>query len=211
MTRLKNIIQSIISTVREFRIASNLPVSEQFNPPKRVEELIQEHIWIKEEWIELWNAIQGNDDLEIADAYCDLIYFSAGAMLRFGMHTDIKDLSFNRRKVDLFDHVTLLNNVNVMHENEFIKIIYVAIYAFENKFPDVSLLKCFNEVHRSNMSKFCSHLQQATNTQQKYANEGKEVRIQKNGDMWVVKNRVDGKTLKSIDWVAPNLRKFIKA
>jgi predicted HAD superfamily Cof-like phosphohydrolase len=209
MTRLQKIISSMVASVREFRTASDLPISEYENPPKIIEELIQEHIWIKEEWIELWNATNDRDDIEIADAYCDLIYFAVGALLRFGLHTEIKEFATGRRRVELYSHITLLNHVNILDTGEFTKIVYVAIYAFENKFPQVSILDCFNEVHRSNMSKFCRSIQQAEETRQKYSRDKIETEIFKKGRYWIVKKKVDGKTLKSVDFVAPNLLKYL--
>ncbi|MBK8955564.1 MAG: nucleoside triphosphate pyrophosphohydrolase family protein [Saprospiraceae bacterium] len=68
----------------------------------------------------------------------------------------------------------------------------------------------FDEVQRSNMSKACSNLEEAIETQEKYRNE-KQVEseiIIKDGK-FLVYRKEDGKVLKSVNYSPANLQKLI--
>ncbi|NOT38406.1 MAG: nucleoside triphosphate pyrophosphohydrolase family protein [Saprospiraceae bacterium] len=64
----------------------------------------------------------------------------------------------------------------------------------------------FDEVQRSNMSKACSSMEEAEQTQQKYLKEkNTESEIKPKGDKFLVFRTEDGKVLKSIAYSPANL------
>ena len=104
---------------------------------------------IAEELKELQEAIDNNDLVEVADAFCDLQYVLSGAILEFGLGEKFGDL--------------------------------------------------FNEVHRSNMSKACSTLQEAEETIQHYKEKaGVDAYYKEIDGRFLVYRTADDKTLKSV-------------
>lgn len=111
---------------------------------------------IDEELKELQEAIDNNDLIEVADAFCDLQYVLSGAILEFGLGEKFGDL--------------------------------------------------FNEVHRSNMSKACSTLEEAQETIAYYKNNHKIEAYYKEIDgRFLVYRTTDDKTLKSIKYSPANI------
>lgn len=69
--------------------------------------------------------------------------------------------------------------------------------------------QAFDEVHKSNMSKFSSTHEEAEATFEKYQNQGIECYNKKVGDLWITYRVGDHKVLKSINYKEPELNKFI--
>jgi predicted HAD superfamily Cof-like phosphohydrolase len=67
----------------------------------------------------------------------------------------------------------------------------------------------FNEVHWSNMSKFCKTEREAIDTVKSYIAEGIQTFHKKEGEYWVVYRVSDLKVLKSINYSPANLKPFI--
>lgn len=67
----------------------------------------------------------------------------------------------------------------------------------------------FAEVHRSNMTKYCTTVEEAKDTVGKYLNDGIGVHYEKVGDVYVIYRNEDNKVLKSINYSPANLREFI--
>lgn len=111
---------------------------------------------IAEELKELQEAIDNNDLVEVADAFCDLQYVLSGAILEFGLGEKFGDL--------------------------------------------------FNEVHRSNMSKACSTVEEAKETIAHYKNTNDVDAYYKEIDgRFLVYRTSDNKTLKSIKYSPANI------
>jgi predicted HAD superfamily Cof-like phosphohydrolase len=70
--------------------------------------------------------------------------------------------------------------------------------------------KLFNEVQRSNMSKACESIQEATETTSHYKQkDGTESHFNKINGKWVVYRTSDNKVLKSINYSPANLKKIL--
>ncbi len=65
------------------------------------------------------------------------------------------------------------------------------------------LQECFDEVHSSNMSKFCNSLEEAEDTVKAYKDK---VYYKKVGNKWVIYDKTTHKVKKSIDYFRPNLQ-----
>lgn len=118
---------------------------------------------LREELKELQEAIDKNDVVEVADAFCDLQYVLSGAILEFGMG---------------------------------------------EKFPSL-----FSEVHRSNMSKACTTIEEAEATVKFYSEkqdkDKAESYIQERGGLFFVYRKSDNKTLKSVNYSPANLKPIL--
>lgn len=66
-----------------------------------------------------------------------------------------------------------------------------------------------DEVHRSNMSKACTSISEATKTHEAYENKGDSSTITTSGSKFLVR-RHDGKVLKSINYSPANLKPIIE-
>jgi hypothetical protein len=65
--------------------------------------------------------------------------------------------------------------------------------------------KCFDEVTRSNFSKFCKTEQEARESVESYRTRNIESDFRKVDDYFVVFRKEDGKILKSIKWSMPDI------
>jgi len=116
---------------------------------------------IAEELKELQEAIDNNDLVEVADAFCDLQYVLSGAILEFGLGEKFAEL--------------------------------------------------FNEVHRSNMSKACSTLEEAQQTIAYYKTNNDVDAFYKEIDgRFLVYRTTDHKTLKSVKYSPANIVGMMK-
>lgn len=68
----------------------------------------------------------------------------------------------------------------------------------------------FDEVHRSNMSKFCRYTHDARESVNRYMDKGVETYYKKVGDLFVIRRNEDDKILKGIFFTPPNLKKILK-
>lgn len=81
----------------------------------------------------------------------------------------------------------------------------VMVFGMKNVFVDA-----YAEVHRSNMSKFCTTEEEAKETAKVRAEEmGIETHYEKTDNTWTVFRSSDRKVLKSINYSKPNLRQFL--
>ncbi|HLU93552.1 MAG TPA: nucleoside triphosphate pyrophosphohydrolase family protein [Membranihabitans sp.] len=145
-----------LNSVAEFHDTFGLPV---LNEPQLIskERAALRINLLQEELKELVAAIEDNDLVEVADAFCDLQYVLSGAILEFGLGEKFKTL--------------------------------------------------FDEVHRSNMSKTCSSVEEAEETIRHYQNgKGEEGSFQKRGDKFIVYRNTDGKVLKSVNYSVADLK-----
>jgi predicted HAD superfamily Cof-like phosphohydrolase len=77
-------------------------------------------------------------------------------------------------------------------------------FGLGDKFNDI-----FNEIHKSNMSKAASSMEEAEETLHKYLEEGIKAHSVKVGDKWVILRTDDDKVLKSIKYKKVNLEKIL--
>lgn len=69
--------------------------------------------------------------------------------------------------------------------------------------------KSFDEVHRSNMSKMCSNLEEVDLTKQFYLEKGVESYHVEKGDKYIVLRTQDNKILKNVNYSEANLNQFL--
>lgn len=94
-------------------------------------------------------------------------------------------------------------------------ILYVTIGSFLEFGLGKLLPKLFNEVHRSNMTKFCTTLEEVAKNREWYRSKGKEigfyeVKDSKGNTVYCLYNMAGGKTLKSQDYSQVDFTKIIK-
>ena len=107
-----------------------------------------------------------------------------------------------------------VNNNDLLECRDAVADILVTVYGFAHRMgfdADLDL----EEVHDSNMSKFCSTIEDAVATQEAYEEKGIQAAIEKISGIWAVKSHVDqtvkgkfypkGKLLKSVKFFEPNL------
>ena len=102
---------------------------------------------------------------------------------------ELEDAIYDKNKTEVIDSLA-----DIMY------VVLGAAVAF-----DIDLDKAFDEVHRSNMTKFCKTEAEAKETVD-YYNKLKKYdspTYEKRGDLWVVFNKSTGKVLKSIEWSHP--------
>ena len=68
----------------------------------------------------------------------------------------------------------------------------------------------FQNVHDSNMSKFCKTEEEAEATIEMYLKKGISVYFEKVGDLFIVYRTSDKKVMKSIDYIPASLSKFVQ-
>lgn len=77
--------------VSDFHNLFDLPVLMEPTIPSKERSMLRINL-LEEELKELKDAIEANDIVEIADAFCDLQYVLSGAILEFGMGMKFKKL-----------------------------------------------------------------------------------------------------------------------
>lgn len=80
-----------LSSVADFHDTFNLPVLENPTIPHVDRTRLRINL-IEEELAELKEAIDNDDLVEVADAFCDLQYVLSGAILEFGLSNQFKTL-----------------------------------------------------------------------------------------------------------------------
>ena len=77
--------------VADFHRLFDLPVLDEPTIPSKERSLLRINL-LEEELKELKEAIEANDLVEVADAFCDLQYVLSGAILEFGMGKKFRKL-----------------------------------------------------------------------------------------------------------------------
>lgn len=185
---------------------------------------------------ELFDSIQ-NDNMEmILDGICDVLYVAYGAYATFGLvpydYTIPSQRNIPSTLLTMSEAHVLMRYVSDGYEQlsrglisgdmrtiqaGLNNIVFNTLTMAHSHNFDVA--GAFNEVHKSNMSKFCTssvecgrsiyHRQREGKTDYEGA-EGFEVCV---GDAsyFVIRRTKDGKVLKGLDFFEPDLTKFIKA
>lgn len=149
------------------------------------------HKLIKEEYLEVVEAIELNDKVNLVKELCDLLYVVHGYYVTFGLRMTINGISdsksYNFNECDIN---TILSDINLAYNNlinnnysmETLNELLIVTYRSLSKLG-VDANDVFGEVHNSNMSK-----------------------LDKDGK---VLYREDGKVMKSDQYFAADVSKFI--
>ncbi len=188
---------------------------------------ILRHALIKEEVRELTqDGFNADNYVEIADALADILYVVYGAYAAFGLEPSIVAPTFTASTGRLptvqesraweYELNSLVSSIdesysdNIEYQAQYLDAI-IAIAYFIAKTLSIDLDRIFEEVHASNMSKFCDSLDACVvsinarkanpKTAAKYTCA---VPVQV-GDLFVIKRSDNGKVLKGMDFFEPNL------
>jgi predicted HAD superfamily Cof-like phosphohydrolase len=80
-----------LNDVSKFHDTFNLPILEEPTIPSAQRCMLRINL-LEEELRELKEAIQADDLVEVADAFCDIQYVLSGAILEFGLGSKFKEL-----------------------------------------------------------------------------------------------------------------------
>ncbi len=185
---------------------------------------------------ELFDSIQ-NDNMEmILDGICDVLYVAYGAYATLGIEPIECVISTQDERTSklmtMSDAYTAMKHVIDGYEQTSRGLLHGDLPTIQKGLNHIVLsclkiaeahnmdvIGAFNEVHASNMSKFCSSSVECGHSIAKRQCEGKtdydgaegfEVRV---GDVsyFVIRRAKDGKVLKGMNFFEPDLSKFIKA
>ena len=185
---------------------------------------------LKEEVNELMMAIKMDDPVEIMDALCDMRYIMIGTICRVGFLRDalVENLGqpmppanalittpysangYRKSPVDIkcWALIDLMDKTMKRKTLQFSTLLrpYAHLMSIAADLTDENGLfdVCFTEVHRSNLTKACTSLQEAKRTVAYYRDE-KDTEAVIDGSMainevWIVRRKSDGKLLKSINY-----------
>jgi predicted HAD superfamily Cof-like phosphohydrolase len=182
---------------------------------------------IKEEILELTEAISQKDIKETLDALCDILYVVYGMACTFGINLNVKgdlkeNLILNIENFDKLDIMLMQSKLDTLIEYidaQSLENIYQVLFDIVYLVYDMSNLmgldvdKGFNIVHESNMSKSCSSLQEALLTCESYKQDVRydspEYKLSKN-NKYIIFNKSTKKILKNINYKAANFDELLK-
>lgn len=219
-------IGSMIQKVKHFMTLSGQPIGLPF----------EQHTWgmvdlriglLASEINELSDALHDDDMNMVVDGLCDILYVAFGNMLTF-----IGDIDYSRGDnylmVDtpngkLPDYmtahrmVTFLNEMVAFDENMGYPITSISRYdsLIRNIMQfsynhGIDIVGAFNEVHESNMTKFCYDDTESCASILRYRENGVPTYSVYNNEyqLYVIKNSMTHKVLKGLRFREPNLRPF---
>lgn len=203
--------------------------------------LINEELFGGNEFVD---SVNTDNKVGMVDGLCDILYVTYGALASYGLEcktTDIYDEHVGKSRIlpkhlalkgikaitDRFEQYqrgTETGDQTVI-ETGLLGIIYEVI-TFSNN-CGFNLKDAFDEVHRSNMSKFCSSEQEALSSIDMRIEEGHSMVdngnetkgleqianytgaiVEKSNDVFVIKRKSDGKGLKGMNFFEPDLSKY---
>jgi predicted HAD superfamily Cof-like phosphohydrolase len=185
---------------------------------------------IDEEVSELTAALDADDIIEIADAFADILYVVYGAFAAFGLECNLSvptstsdgsvvyaprirtatamKAQFKASLTDLTNSFSGIADGYSTPLTEFI----TGVFSWA-KTLNLDIISCFDEVHRSNMSKACKTQEDANKSialRVKTNADYTDATVQEINELFVIKRKVDGKVLKGCDYFDPDLSKYIK-
>lgn len=182
---------------------------------------------IREELEEFKTALNVANIVEMADALCDLLYVTYGACICIGVNVNYTICEF-KEYLKISDMVNLNNiiinkigvienNVNNLHNNTSYDDVVNKLHTIIELTYDLSYTmklnidELFREVHRSNMSKVCSHVNDAIESVNYYKMEGRyaQPEYRKTGQYYIIYDAVTTKILKNHRWSPPNIIKYL--
>lgn len=184
---------------------------------------------LNEEVSELSDALDADDVIEVADAFADILYVAYGAYASFGLECNIElptststgnnvlvpriksaiamKMQFKSILENLTNAFSGSTDLYLAPLNDFI----TSIMQWSTTL-NINILSCFDEVHRSNMSKACKTQEDADNSIVMRAKTNSDYAgaiVQEINGLFVIKRKVDGKVLKGCDYFEPDLSKYI--
>ena len=202
---------------------------------------------------ELVHSVENDDIVGVLDGLCDILYVTYGAMATYGsmldIHSDINMFGTNRigtGKIDTrhgaSNHIKdiqssykkLVVSSQTGHSTGIVDALN-ALVLWSNEMArrwNLDLVGAFEEVHASNMSKFCSSEQHANDSITERLAEGHQLRLSEktttkgdemianytgaivekvstdNGEYFIIKRASDGKILKGTNFFEPDLSKY---
>lgn len=212
------------------------PVSVSLGVAKLRYTLIAEEISGKNEFA---YCAERDDLVGMLDGMCDILYVVYGAALTFGVDignaTDLEDLSPHSvakgTLASAGDTLMTIRNLEFDagqfkygYSNNFYDTINTSlanlvkhVYAYA-ELIQVDLAGAFDEVHKSNMSKFASTKEEAeaavatrqAQGDEKYGNVYVAGAVVDGVEHWMIKRTEDHKILKCLGFFEPDLSKFVK-
>jgi len=171
---------------------------------------------IREELDEYKQAQKENNIIEQADALCDAVYVIHGAGHCLGIKLDNQDIQ-NIPNIMIYNFEEEIKNFELCYQNE----IFLGMAISLNKLLNMvhSLAKqngfhkfdeMFREVHRSNMSKVCTNMEDVNMSIAFYKKENryKNPSYKIKNDYYVIYDAETSKILKNHKWETPNLKQF---
>lgn len=188
--------------------------------------LIQEELYGKNE---LFDCAAYDDDRGILDGICDVLFVTYGALAAYGLPASFRDFDLvSTPHNSRYAHVFSFWNRELSYGFEQFKrgistgdeptitagLHNLAASAFDMaKDLGYDLPAAFDEVYRSNMSKFCHSEQHAIDSIAAHRASGDkkydEVHYVQVGDKWCIRANSNGKALKGSDFFEPDLTKYI--
>lgn len=203
--------------------------------------LIHEEIFGKNEFID---SVNNDNKVGMVDGLCDILYVTYGALASYGLEcktTDIYNDHVGESRIlpkhqalkgikaitDRFEQYQrgVETGDRTVIESGLTGIVYEVITFANNS--GFNLKDAFDEVHRSNMSKFCSSEQEARSsidmrieeghTMVDHGNEDKGLEqianytnaiVEECNGIYVIKRKSDGKGLKGMKFFEPDLTKY---
>ncbi len=223
------ITQSVIygyNQVGEFHEIFGHPLNKTlqeniFNTNKRLVDF--RYSLIYEEYNELINAFEKKDAIECIDAIMDLLYVTYGTYHAFGIDIYKQNFFKINKESEISLELKILKEYvsdfkNACDEQNFsliqseLRNIITQCYFLADLFK-VSVDLCFNEVHRSNLTKVCDTEELAKESVLWYKqNETRykepDYRKSANPKYWIVYDKSTSKILKSIKFELPNLKQY---
>ena len=210
--------------VKEFMLTSGQYVGTVYGICKENINLIdlREEL-IREELNELRDAVKEDNKIEILDAICDIEYVLLGAMITFGIRPEeivVHDFELYENIEGLLEmNKTIFKNIKLLRNKQILELDFSNLYAdlviFRRKLSnkdanyDYLFKRGFDRVHESNMTKFCSSIEEARATCLKYDLQGVFTYFDKVRDFYVVKRSSDSKVLKSVNYQPVNLSDLV--
>ena len=201
----------------------NLTGDKEGRNPNITKKLIDFRIsLITEEFKELCDAIAAYDYDETVDALADLLYVLIGSCIAFGLPYRVEgwmekyDAAYFDKHIDMAeissDTPECPNIENEQEMEEFLKEweIYVAVFAktiYYYSFEEgINIIKAFEIVHDSNMTKFCKTEEEAIKSCAKLSFPAIYEKRHDAADnaYYVILHKDTGKILKGINFMPPN-------
>ncbi len=192
---------------------------------------------MKEELGEFKDAYKNNDFVEMADALCDLSYVANGAGQVLGINVDnlLKKMDIDISTPENISKVDTKSDQSIIIEhgmelitdalNEFCKSaasknldrmatclanIIKNVYDLGHKL-NLNMDNIFREVHRSNMTKVCTNVEDAQASIEFYKSDEryKDPSVKKKGKYFVIFDGATTKILKNHKWESPKISNYM--
>lgn len=169
---------------------------------------------LEEEFNELIKARSERNVVEVVDALADSLYVAYGMCVTYGYAKryvpphKLEEKNYFDKIIDYFEYIKYYHTVEPSDEkvrsylSKYIDAIFHYCY-----FALIPIQECFDEVHRSNMSKIAPTLEIAEESVKKLSPV--KCTIKENEGVFLIIRDKDGKILKPINYSKPELKKII--